>query len=105
LTIAAESGDMYAMRQLIEEFDQNDLVRCWTWMYLLQLLETDLSIDDYQAIHEDGSLYDDDVGGPMFVDGEQGIKLRPLNFEQDTNARQLAHSILRVCKSCDWVIK
>jgi len=93
LTIAAESGDIYAMRRLIEEFDQNDLARCWTWMYLSQLLETDLSQDDYQAIHEDGSLYDDDVGGPMFVVGEQGIKLRPLNIEQDTIARQLAQKI------------
>lgn len=93
LTIAAESGDIYAMRRLIEEFDQNDLARCWTWMYLSQLLETDLSKDDYQAIHEDGSLYDDDVGGPMFVVGEQGIGLRPLNIEQDIIARQLAQKI------------
>ena len=93
LTIAAESGDIYAMRRLIEEFDQNDLARCWTWMYLSQLLETDLSKDDYQAKHEDGSLYDDDVGGPMFVGGEQGIELRPLNIEQDTIARQLAQKI------------
>jgi len=61
-------------------------------MYLSQLLETDLSKDDFQAIHEDGSLCDDDVGGPMFVDGEQGIELRP-NIEQDTIARQLAQKI------------
>ena len=95
LTIAAESGDIYVMRRLIEEFDQNDLVRCWTWMYLSQLLETDLSKDDYQAqaIHEDGSSYDDDVGGPMFVVFGQGIELRPLNIEQDTIARQLAQKI------------
>jgi len=93
LTIAAESGDIYAMRRLIEEYDQNDLVRCWTWMYLSQLLETDLSKDDNQAINEDGSSYDDDVGGPMFVDCQQGINLRPLNIEQDTIARQLAQKI------------
>jgi hypothetical protein len=93
LTIAAESGDIYAMRRLIEEFDQNDLMRCWTWIYLAQLLETDLSKDDYHAIHENGSLYDDDVGGPMFVDGEQGIELRPLNVEQDNLVRQNAQKL------------
>ena len=93
LTIAAESGDIYSMRRLIEEFDQNDLMRCWTWMYLAQLLETDLSKDDYHAIHENGSLYDDDVGGPMFVDGEQGIELRPLNIEQDILAQQSAQKL------------
>ena len=93
LTIAAESGYIYAMRRLIEEFDQNDLIRCWTWMYLAQLLETDLSKDDYHAIHENGSSYDDDVGGPMFVDGQPGIELRPLNVEQDNFARQNAQKI------------
>jgi hypothetical protein len=29
----------------------------------------------------------------MFVDGEQGIELQPLNIEQDTIAQQLAQKI------------
>ena len=34
--LAAESVDMDAMLQRIEEHDQGDLQRCWTWVYLLQ---------------------------------------------------------------------
>lgn len=93
LTKAAEAGDTEAMRRLIEEFDQDDLQRCWSWVYLAQLLDTDLMRDDYYAIHEDGSLYDDDVGGPMYVDGRDGIKLPPLTDDQDALARQTAKAL------------
>lgn len=56
------------MRRLIEEFDHNDQLRCWTWLYLARLVGTDLTKDEHYAIHEDGSYYDD-VGGPTFVAG------------------------------------
>jgi len=87
LTIAAEAGDVDSMRRLIEEFDQADLQRCWTWLYLAQLLEADLTKDNHYAIHEDGSDYDDDDGGPMYVDGQHGIKIAFLNKDQDAVAR------------------
>jgi hypothetical protein len=93
LTLAAEAGDVEAMRRLIEEFDQDDLPRCWTWVYLAQLLDTDLTRDDYYAIHEDGSDYDDDVGGPMFVADQEGIKLRPLSKDEDAIARHHAQAL------------
>jgi hypothetical protein len=93
LTLAAEPGDVKAMRRLIEEFDQDDLLRCWIWLYLAQLLDTDLTRDDYYAIHEDGSHYDDDMGGPIFVGGRAGIKLRPLNEEQNALARHHAQAL------------
>ncbi|MGZ5010557.1 MAG: hypothetical protein ACXV8U_18030 [Methylobacter sp.] len=93
LTKTAESGDTEAMRRLIEEFDQDDLQRCWTWIYLAQLLETDLTHDDYYAIHEDGSLYDDDVGGAMYAAGQYGVKLPPLSDAQDAWARQTAKAL------------
>lgn len=90
LTIAAEAGDIDSMRRLIEEFEQDDLERCWTWLYFAKLLGTDLTEDDYHAIHENGSPYDDDVGGPLFVDGQAGIKLDYLNKDQDAVAHQKA---------------
>jgi hypothetical protein len=93
LTIAAEAGDVESMRRLIDEFDQDDLPRCWTWVYLAQLLNTDLTRDDYYAIHEDGSPYDDDVGGTMYVAGQEGIKLQPLNKDQDSIARYKAQAL------------
>jgi hypothetical protein len=93
LTKEAEAGDTEAMRRLIEEFDQDDLQCCWSWIYLAQLLDTDLTSDDYYAIHVDGSHYDDDVGGPMYVDGRDGIKLPPLTDAQDASARQTAKAL------------
>lgn len=87
LTVAAESGDTDAMLQLIEEHDQDDLLRCWTWVYLSQLFGTDLTKDAHYAINEDGSEYDDDVGGPAYVAGRDGIDLEPLSSEQDATAR------------------
>lgn len=92
LTIAAKAGDAEAMRRLIEEFDRNDLALCWTWIYLSQLLDSDLTRDDLHAIHEDGSAYDDDVGGPLYVDGREGIRLPSLKAEQDVLARQRAQA-------------
>lgn len=94
LTLAAENGDIEAMRKLIETHDAVNLTRCWTWVYLAELLGTDLTGDEHYAIHEDGSLCDDDNGGPVYADGRDGIELAPLAAEQDEEARQSAISIL-----------
>lgn len=93
LTVAAERGDTDAMLQLIEEHDQGDLLRCWTWVYLSQLVGTDLTQDAHYAINEDGSEYDDDVGGPAYVAGRDGIDLEPLSTERDATARLAAQNL------------
>ena len=86
------------MRQLIEEFDHGDLVRCWTWLYLAEMLGSDLTKDDYHAINEDGSPYDDDVGGPIFADGRDGVRLEPISADQQATARQNAAEMFRVIR-------
>lgn len=93
LTIAAEAGDIDSILRLIEEFDHHDLQRCWTWVYFTQLLGTDLTRDDYHAINEDGSAYDDDVGGPLYAVGREGINIAPLSENQDAVARQAAQNL------------
>jgi TPR repeat protein len=93
LTTAAESGDTDAMRQLIEVYDKGDLVRCWTWIYLAQLLGSDLTQDSHYAINEDGSDYDDDVGGPAFVSGYDVVRLETLSVAQDEAAKKKAQDI------------
>ncbi|WP_043320041.1 hypothetical protein [Microbulbifer sp. HZ11] len=90
LTIAAECGNTEAMLELIEAYDREDLVRSWSWVYLSQLVGTDLSKSAHYAIHEDGSLYDDDIGGPMFVDGRDGVELDPISSEQHAEAKRTA---------------
>jgi TPR repeat protein len=93
LTAAAEGGDTDAMLRLIEEHDQADLPRCWTWVYLSQHLGDDLAADDHYAIDEHGLEYDDEVGGPAYVAGREGIRLDPLTPEQDANARATARDL------------
>ena len=93
LTVAAESGDTRAMLRLIEEYDQGDLARSWTWVYLSRLVGTDLSKDAHYAITEDGSEYDDDVGGPAYAAGRDGVNLEPLSAEQDATAKDAARDL------------
>lgn len=93
LTVAAKSGDVEAMRQLIEGHDQDDLLQCWTWVHLGRLVGTDLTADAYRAIHEDGSGYDDDVGGPVLLGGRGGVELEAISQEMDAVARREAVEI------------
>jgi hypothetical protein len=93
LTVAAEAGDTEAMRQLIEEYDQRDLLRCWTWVYLAKLMDVDLTMDEHYAINEDGSPYDDDVGGAVYVGGCGGVVIDPISAKQDAVARDAAKKI------------
>lgn len=95
LTRAAESGDINAMRELIEDYDADDLQRCWTWIYLADLHGTDLTKDDHYAINEDGSRYDWDVGGNAFVAGEDGIDLPPLPEIDDKAAKRAAEALFK----------
>lgn len=92
--IAAQGGDIEAVRQMIELFDRDDLLRRWTWLHFARLLGTDLTQDDYRLINEDGSAYDDDVGGPGFPVGVDGIDLPELDKQQDALARRSADAMV-----------
>lgn len=93
LTAAAMQGDIHAMRELIVSFDKEDLVKCWVWVSLSQLLNADLTQDKHYAIHEDGSDYDEDVGGPMYAGGDVGIILADINHHEKKQATVQALSI------------
>lgn len=93
LNLAAKSGNTDAMVTLIEEYDHSDLQRSWQWVYLSKLVGTDLTRDTYYAVNEDGSDYDDDVGGPAYAAGGSGVDLKPLDPEQDANARHAAQKL------------
>jgi len=89
LTVAAQEGDTGAMRELILDHDEPD-DQAWVWMHLSRLLDHDLSQDRYEAISEDGTPYDDDIGGAAYVGGDEGIALDPLPSDADTAARRAA---------------
>ncbi len=95
LMVAAETGNVDAMRELIKSYEKDDLLRCWTWIYLSRLLGKDLTQNNHYAIHDDGSLYDDDVGGAMHVAGEEGVDLPPLASELDSLARVNAENLFK----------
>lgn len=94
LTVAAEQGDVGAMRELImSRAESNE--QAWVWIYLSKLLGGDLEQDHFVAINDDGTLWDDDVGGPAQLGGHQGIQLPKLNAEVDHQARLKAEELLR----------
>lgn len=93
LTLAAERGNTDAMLRLIEEYEYHNLQRSWQWVYLSKLVGTDLTEDAHYAVDENGSDYDDDVGGQAYVAGRSGVDLCPLNPEQDATARLAAQKL------------
>jgi hypothetical protein len=97
LTVAAKSGDTDAMRRLIDDFERGDVERSWMWFYLAEMIGTDLTKSHLQAFHEGGNhageAYDDDVGGPLYVAGDEGAELKPLDEEGKHEARKRADVI------------
>lgn len=98
-TMAAQQGDTEAMRELIEGYDRSNLQQCWTWFYLAKRLGTDLSKDEYRAINEDGSDYDDDVGGAAYVSGRDGVVLEPIEGDQDAAAQRAAATLYQAIEA------
>lgn len=101
LTEAAQRGDTEAMRELIEGYDRLNPQQCWSWVYLADLLGVDLFENEYEAINEDGSAYDDDVGGPLFVGGRGGIELEPIDAASDQAARLTAAKLYQAIETQD----
>lgn len=73
---------------------ETDIGEAWMWLYVAQMLGTDLTKSTMRAYHDGGQQhgqeYDDDFGGAMYVDGDEGMKLVPLETGRDHNARELA---------------
>ncbi|MDT4845769.1 hypothetical protein FQZ97_797650 [compost metagenome] len=95
--VAAAQGDTDAMRMLIEELEPQNLLQGWVWIYLAEELGDDLREDRMRAYHDggahDGEEYDDDIGGPLYVGGEEGLSLPALDPAADEQARRLAKEI------------
>ncbi|UUZ66327.1 hypothetical protein LP417_35535 (plasmid) [Polaromonas sp. P1-6] len=91
----AEAGDVHAIRELAEMAMETDLGEAWMWLYVAQMLGTDLTKSTMRAYHDGGQQhgqeYDDDFGGALYVDGDEGMELMPLDPGQDLKARELAH--------------
>ena len=97
LNVAAEAGDTDAMRRLIVEFERGDVQQSWMWFYLAEMLGTNLTESHLQAFHDGGQyadeIYDDDVGGPLYAAGDEGVDLKSLSEEGKREARKQAEAI------------
>lgn len=89
LTAAAREGNVAAMRELILGHGE-PLEQAWVWIHLSRLMDHDLSADHYDLVHDNGSRYDDDLGGPGYVVGDDGIELEPLSEDADADAMKEA---------------
>ncbi|QNA88618.1 hypothetical protein G4G28_09165 [Massilia sp. Dwa41.01b] len=99
-TLAASAGDTSAMRALVED-DQDDPQQRWTWIYLARLLGNDVLASTLRAYHEDGSDYDDDVGGPLHVAGGEALEVEPLDAASDRAAREAAQALFESIPRAD----
>lgn len=100
LTQIAQRGNTNAIRELAEKSVNSDMTKAWMWHYYALLFDIDLTKSTLQAFHDgglyDGQLYDDDCGGQMFVDGDEGLKLKPISEAQDQLAQEEARSMFRL---------
>lgn len=96
----AKYADSYWLRRFAERALENgDVLRAWTWQYVALRDHCDLTHSTLRARHSEGShagqLYDDDVGGPMYVDGDEGLELPEITSEQHRKAQSIARTILK----------
>jgi hypothetical protein len=125
LRTAAEQGSRSALQQLADQgdpwaeervaawgdvdwlrsaagraLDRGDALRAWTWQYLALAHGADLTASTMAAYHDggqqDGQFYDSDFGGPMYVDGDEGVVLPVLgpagHRDAEAKARELFDS-------------
>ena len=95
LTISAEAGDIYAIRSLIDKYERGDIQRCWMWLYLAEMLGTDLTESHTYAINENGDSVDGDYSGAIFPDVDEGVELMPLDDKRKREARKLADALFQ----------
>ena len=74
-----------------------DPVNAWTWQHLAVLNGVDLTVSTMRACHDGGpqhgEFYDSDFGGAMYADGDEGLRLPPLQIAEDQRAKLLAREI------------
>ncbi|SDC46196.1 hypothetical protein SAMN05444679_103130 [Variovorax sp. CF079] len=122
---AAEAGSWPALEQLADEGDSwaeervavradaywlrsaaqralgyDDVFRAWTWQYVALARGDDLTRSTLAARHAEGAhagqFYDSDFGGPLYVDGNEGLVLPELSRAEHKAAKAKARDILRL---------
>jgi hypothetical protein len=78
--------------------ESGDAMRAWTWQYLALERGVDLTRSTMAAYHDggerNGQFYDSDFGGPLYADGDEGLKLPELSRASHREAKAKAKAIL-----------
>ena len=94
---AAAEGEIEAMRWLVQRSEDEPTVETWTWIYLSRLLGEDICASTLRAYHDGGPYhgqeYDDDLGGALFIDGDEALDLPVLAPEFDRQAQAEAQRL------------
>lgn len=95
----AIAGDTYHLRALAERaLEDGKLIEAWAWQHIALAHGHDLTRSTLAARHDGGShhgeFYDSDFGGPLFVDGEEGLELPQLTRGQMAEAKRLAKELM-----------
>ena len=92
-------GDQHWLREVAEQaIEQGDSVAAWKWHFVALHYELDLTESTMRAYHDGGSnageFYDSDFGGPMYVDGDEGLELPKIGDEQKSIAKAMVEQLL-----------
>lgn len=96
----APHASMHWLRDAAERaLAEGDPARAWIWQYVALARGKDLTQSTLAARHDggsnDGEFYDSDFGGPLYVDGDEGLALPELEHDQHREAQARAQAILR----------
>lgn len=92
-------GKQHWLREVAEQaIEQGDSVAAWKWHFVALHYELDLTESTMRSYHDGGSnageFYDSDFGGPMYVDGDEGLELPKIGDEQKSIAKAMAEQLL-----------
>jgi hypothetical protein len=92
---AALCGDSEAIELMLAEYDAESAIHAQGWIYFAEA--QGIELEDLEprayAIHEDGSRYDDDIGGPIYAVEDRGLRPAPLEPKEDAQARNYAAAL------------
>lgn len=96
----APRASVHRLRDAAERaLAEDDALRAWVWQYVALARGKDLTKSTLAARHDggsnDGAFYDSDFGGPLYVDGDEGLALPELTRDQHREAKAKAQDILR----------
>lgn len=96
----APSAGLHWLRDAAERaLVENAHARAWLFQYVALERGEDLTRSTLAARHDggadDGEIYDDDDGGPMYIDGDEGLVLPEIDQQQHREAQAKAHALLR----------